>query len=127
MSEWKELTLDNLPPINAELKPTEQYDIEYCSRATNVWYETNHSKWWMIIRDIRGWDAGDIPVRYRYREPEPKSPSNEELAIEYADNLYSVGFSEDDCNTLCNWFWDAVIKAFVAGRESADIPPKEIK
>lgn len=118
MNEWKELEIDNLP---YGFGVVGKYIFASGSKEMHTISAYSDEPWTILRKQALNIDT------YVYRsKSEPKTPTHEELAIEYSDDLYSIGFDFDDdaCNVLYDWFRDISIKAFIAGRESADIPPE---
>ena len=92
MNEWKELEIDNLP--NDIL--TGGYELEWLDNfgdSTGKWYASDfgdRNYMWKIIHAL-------IDGReYRYRKPDPKAPSHEEIKnrhlnrIQEATRIYGI-------------------------------------
>jgi len=109
MNEWKELHKDNLPPDIL----VEDYEWEWYKPESGGWCSCG---WDVALIFLNLW-RGSIPRKFRYRlkEPEPKQPTHEELAEEYLQNLK---LGKINIASIL----DLIKKAFIKGRESADIP-----
>lgn len=117
MNEWKELKIDNLPPDIL----TGDYEFE--SWENFMWI----SKQLLRINILKHLTEGG---RYRYRKPEPKQPTHEEIMSKWwnvYDNVWSKVITYDGAY----WMHDKEDGGFAvlsretfSGRESRDIPPE---
>jgi len=123
MSEWKNLEIDNLPPdiLTGNYEFEKEYDT-----AHDLWKKTS-AKVIHIINDLYAYET-----RYRYRKPEPKAPSHEEImtkwwkfqdyigslakwekVAKYCDKVYYIAYNDRP-----------LMKCDFTGKESAEIPPE---
>jgi hypothetical protein len=124
-NEWKELEINNLPPDIL----TGDYDWEVMDYNGN--WKMSKERRDRNIYSFLEW-CSDCNLKYRYRKPEPKQPTHEEIIIKfwktdqgfwlkpvgYCQGLYSLAnttFSSPVVNKARSWF---------TGHESADIPPE---
>jgi len=127
MNEWKELQIDNLPPDIL----TGGYEFYQIGDETGrrLYFKTRMERMDIIETVIK------FGTKYRYRKPEPKAPTHEEITksdlwwnftdkdrgwlkiLYYMDGLYYFPDPFD------NDFIAFTKKEFI-GRESADIPPE---
>ncbi len=123
MNEWKELQIDNLPLDIL----TGNYEFGFVDPIyggmERAGYQDNMT---VLMRVFKKTDK----YYYRYRKPEPK-PTHEEIAKNYyegeAGPFYLNEVSESISIALCNVddaIESEIKKAFIAGRESADMPPE---
>lgn len=131
MNEWKELEIDNLPSDMV----TGNYEwemVEY-SNTSKLWEHTKIIG--LNICDILENKLNDNR-EYRYRKPEPKAPSHEEIMtkwwkyfdiIDNRNKWEKVGQYSQGCYCLkYDEEYDEVWETgqdFI-GRESADLPPE---
>ena len=124
MKEWKDLEIDYLP------KDILTGDYEFEVLDVTSWQPSIYpDDPCNILRQIF---ENIIDYRYRYRKPEPKQPSHEEImtlwweldidvwqkVFDYTDGEY--GFLVTNSVSSMNRSW--YTKDFFIGRESADIP-----
>lgn len=115
--EWKELEIGNVPHDIL----TGGYEWQVYDCITRGWIQSRYQNGYDIIEVTR------TGSRYRYRKPEPKQPTHEEImtkwwlledewqkVVGYDTNLERYFKGED---------WDN--KKWFIGKESADIPPEE--
>ena len=121
MEEWKELQIDNLPPdILTGGYEFERWDVNNClTRESEGWEVNKTSRSGIIHLLVQG-------RKYRYRKPEPKQPTHEEIMTKWwlSSSLWvkvmSYDRDEKKYETPSNYeYYDWFI-----GRESADIPPE---
>ena len=110
MNGWKELKIDNLPEdIDLLGNPRDcKYDIQF-RMSDRTWWKTNHSAWWMILKEI-----AIQGTKYRYRKPEPKAPTLEELQKRIDDTLAYL-----NCGVVHEY---EIIFKLLKGKESATPP-----
>jgi len=129
MNEWKELKIDNLPSDIL----TGDYEFQVWGRNSkgelpNAFYDyKNYNSIFNLLVSLKAY-------RYRYRYRKPEQPNYETLAECYInDDMGALGL-----NLPHDLLRDAVAEiqencerevklAFIAGRESADIPPETIE
>ena len=122
MNEWKELEIDNLP---SDIKLSDRvqdcgYEIEFLLN-NEEWERTHQSEWWTIIKGI-----AEGENRYRYRKPEPKAPSHEEIMTKWwlcpNEHWYKVVLFDPINNEYRFSVGRANQKSFFTGLQSATIP-----
>jgi len=116
MNQWKDLTKDSIPPDFI----TGDYEVQYFDYSELEWLKSQISKY--VIRTILLESKG---ISYRYRKPEPKVPTHEEImklwwwdnyrdrwvkVIAYNGNYQIVNDIHDK-----NWFTD---------KKSVVLPPE---
>ncbi len=141
MNEWKELQIDNLPLDIL----TGDYEFEcYCFEG-DVWEKTG---WYPKRMDIIS-VLNDVKheYRYRYRKPEPKAPTHEEIMTKWwhtesdtwkkvdtynvsTDNvlngtpIYIFNGFTTGASQIEDYERYRVTKGWFTGRESANLPPE---
>ena len=119
--EWKELKIDNLPPDIL----TGDYEFMFLS-DDDGWEPSGYNgRAIHILRFLIEKDGQN----YRYRKPEPKAPSHEEIMIKWwqMDNPFVwrvvTGYNRESNKYLLYDGWCSI--EYFIGRESVDIPPKD--
>ena len=125
-SEWTELKIDDLP---GDICKAGKYEFQCYVTENNkddYWITKNISP----ANALRDAEAGFI-YQYRKRQPEKKVVSNEDLAWHYVNKEHKAIFDIDNPRDvyaqIALMIRNASYKAFIAGRESADIPPESTK
>ena len=117
---WKELKIDKLP----EDILTGSYDVE-CSlggdpfEISQLWNNNNRFA-------VLGFLMDKVLI-YRYRKPEPKQPTHEEIMTKWwkKRGFWHLVEHYDSGGKSCysiDYYWESL--EFFKGRESADIPPE---
>ncbi len=111
--EWKELQIDNLPPDIL----TGDYEFEYTGNLIK-WKESG------VYTVLRACQSGHT---FRYRKPEPKQPTHEEIMTKWwlSSSLWVKVMSYDRDEKKYETPSDYEYYDWFIGRESADIPPEE--
>ena len=123
---WKELQIDNLPHDILTGDYEFQTYIVSVGLRNPEWCNFPRTSKLAVINDLYKNDS-----KYRYRKPEPKAPSHEEImtkwwdcqdrgwlkVLYYLDGFYYTADPHD--NDFIAWS-----KEGFTGRESADIPPE---
>jgi len=124
MNKWKELEIDNLPPDILTGGYEFAYDNSSESETNRRWLETKLSVGSMIERFCEG------DIIYRYRKPEPKQPSHEEIMSKWWESGQSwkrvLKYSIED---MQSWYTligerSPVSAEWFTDLQSADIPPE---
>ena len=135
MNEWKELEIDNLPP---DYFDDNDYIFEWLRENKNedMWinhYSSDYDNHMslegklFIIKEVKL-----NYCKYRYRKPEPKQPSHEEIMSKwwkYGGWHRIISFYPEDykCYIMKTLTKTEVLeKEWFIGRESATIPPEAI-
>ncbi|MDA3940486.1 MAG: hypothetical protein PF693_14445 [Spirochaetia bacterium] len=125
--EWKELKKDNLPPDIL----TGNYEFEF--EGHSEWIKSDYNKAHNLLADIM--NGVHIERIYRYRRPEPKQPSHEEIMtkwwqLEKGQDYQRVTFYHPDgiyvfimASTSIHVILQKFKKRDFISLESADIPP----
>ena len=116
MSEWKDLKIDNLPP-----------DI----LAGDYEWEWTNPDWCLCeltVIDILGrLKLSGESEYYRYRKPQPKAPSHEEIMSKWWKSekcWYKVIAWNPENDTFAFVYNDWFNRSYFTGRQSATIPPE---
>ena len=123
MNEWKELEIDNLPPDLKLSDDVKIFDYRIECYSYDTWVKTSHTEWWMILKEIKR-----LKTKYRYRKPEPKAPTHEEIMAKWwqMDNPFVwrvvTGYNRESNKYLLYDGWCSI--EYFIGRKSADIPPE---
>ncbi len=117
MNDWKELKIDDLPPDIL----TGDYEFMFEAEEIGFVYPRDRANIFDNLIRNNG--------KYRYRKPDPKQPTHEELADQYYEDesgpFYLNEIGESTSIAVCNTaiaIEEQVKKAFIAGRESAEPP-----
>jgi hypothetical protein len=117
---WKELEIDNLPPDIL----TGEYEFEWKFQS---------GEWEKSERETTRYKLIELLMttqEYRYRKPEPKAPTHEEIMTKWWFDEDSSFWKEVEIfdSSACTYkyrifgeYWD---KTWFTGRESADMPPE---
>ena len=126
MNEWKNLEINNLPPDI--LTGDYEWEVKNEFNTTSYWGESHINRLDILTYMSRN------KSKYRYRKPEPKQPTHEEIMTKWWKLNGSSGwqrvdkFTTDSAGGIYHFpsFLDGFnrIQDFI-GRESADIPPEE--
>ena len=124
MNEWKELKINNLPPDIL----TGDYEWEW---TNNSWTRCTWNSLAIISEVLKRPDN----QKFRYRKPEPKTPTHEEIMTKWwklthawfqvksyhiRDHEYYIMDDTNKDNDSYGW----QSKDWFIGRESATIPPE---
>ena len=125
MSEWKTLQVDNLPPDIL----TGDYEFQRLEQHGAVTELETGMEWLYYDADAYSVIYICDTNKFRYRKPEPKAPSHEEIMTKWwkIDNDYQwypvISYIPKDNQYFIGAFWHD--KDYFIGRKSADIPPED--
>jgi len=126
MDDWKELQIDNLPHDIL----TGDYEFEWSDRnQKDKWYRSTYNikntRYGLMQHLILGY-------KYRYRKPEPKAPSHEEIMTKWwsaerhlMDVWFRVVIYEPANKAYFISADQSRSKEWFIGCESATIPPED--